>query len=129
LQARLERAEKKANKKRIAELSAELAMPPFPKALAYLWRAYLRLRRRQGAGFSGPQPVGWQDIDAFLRRSGLRMAPWEIELIEALDDIYLKPEPTPATPEGQAVVAAVSAADGAGVRALLRGIAKRKKGG
>ena len=65
-------------------------MPPFPKALAYLWRAYFRLRRRMAGGFAGPNPIGWQDIDAFVRQSGLRLAPWELDLIEALDDLYLE---------------------------------------
>jgi hypothetical protein len=29
------------------------------------------------------------EIDAFVRLSGMRLAPWEIELIEELDDLYL----------------------------------------
>jgi len=101
-------------------------MPPFPQALAYLWRAYLRLRRRTSVGFSGPQPIGWQDIDAFIHRSGTWLRPWEIALIEAVDDIYLEPEPTPTLPEGQTVTVAASASDAAGVKAILAGVGKRR---
>jgi hypothetical protein len=57
-----------------------------------------------------------------VRRSGLRLAPWEIALLEALDDIYLSPEPkaeVPEAPEGQTVKAAASARDGAGVKSVL----------
>lgn len=38
---------------------------------------------------SGLSPIGWSDIDAFSRRAQVRLAPWEIELIEELDDVYL----------------------------------------
>jgi len=92
-------------------------MPPFPMALVYLWRAYLRLRRRCGVGFSGPQPVGWIEIDAFARLSGIALAPWEIGLIEAIDDLYLRRGVKPPT----AATESASASDPAAVRALLRG--------
>jgi hypothetical protein len=38
---------------------------------------------------AGPSPIEWPDIDAFMRRARVRLAPWEIELIEDLDDTYL----------------------------------------
>lgn len=57
-------------------------------ALAYLWLAYRRLRRRKGGGM-GPGPIEWPDIDAFLRLSGLSLVPWEIEVIEDLDDAFM----------------------------------------
>lgn len=38
---------------------------------------------------NGPQPITWSDIDAFVRRTGIRLDPRDIELIEALDDLYL----------------------------------------
>ena len=77
-------------------------------------------------GFSGPQPIGWQDIDAFVRLSGVSLAPWEIELLEQLDDIFVQPEPAPALPEGQAVNAAASASDGTGVKQIMGAVGKRR---
>ncbi len=126
LAAQLERAERKGATERIAEIEAELEMPSFPEALAYLWRAYRRLRRRAPGGFAGPQPIGWQDIDAFVRRTGMRLAAWEIELLEAIDDIYLRPEPKPTVPEGQSVKTAASATDVAGVKSILGSIGVRR---
>lgn len=70
--------------------AAELACPPLPEALAYLWRIYRRLRRRKsGAGF-GPAAIEWLDLDAFTRLTGMPLAPWEIEVIEELDDLFLE---------------------------------------
>lgn len=102
-------------------------MPVFPVAARYLWRTYLRLRRRTPGGFSGPQPIAWNDIDAFVRRTGITLAPWEIAVIEQIDDIYLSPEPKPTVPEGQTVKIAASASDAAGVRSVLAGIGKGRR--
>lgn len=74
---------------RLAEIERELTLPPFPAALAYLWSAFNRLRRRKGGNGFAPSPLEWSDIDAFVRHSGARLAPWEIALIEDLDDLWL----------------------------------------
>lgn len=47
------------------------------------------------AGLGGANPIGWQDIDAFDRKSGLRLGPWEVEIIEALDDIFMSRDVPP----------------------------------
>lgn len=64
-------------------------MPPFPVALEYLWSAFNRIRRRKGSGTGGPMPIEWPDIDAFCRHSRLMLEPWEVEIIEDLDDMFL----------------------------------------
>lgn len=71
-----------------AEYQARLDCPPLPPALAYLLTIYRRIRRRKAGSF-GVQPIEWPDIDAFLRRSGAEIAPWEMEVLEDLDDLYL----------------------------------------
>jgi hypothetical protein len=79
---------------RRADLEDQLAVPPLPPALAYLWQAFLRLAsRRQSSGF-GPMKLGWSEIEAFNRLSGLALRPWEIEVIEALDDRWMAAQAT-----------------------------------
>lgn len=75
--------------KKIAEYEEALALPPFPQALRYIWVAFWRLRRRKGGSGFGPSPIEWADIDAFLRHTRLPLVPWEIEMIETLDDLYM----------------------------------------
>lgn len=58
-------------------------------ALSYLWQAWARLRRRTPAGINGPNPITIEAIDAFVRRTGLRLDPGDIQLIEDIDDLYL----------------------------------------
>ncbi|KNY18231.1 hypothetical protein AKG11_03610 [Shinella sp. SUS2] len=86
LQGLLERA--RSGGKR-AELEEQLWVPPRPEALDYLWSIYFRIRRRCSSTGLGPARITWPDIDAFVRNSGVRMAPWEIRLIEDLDDAWL----------------------------------------
>ncbi|KWT70775.1 hypothetical protein APY04_0836 [Hyphomicrobium sulfonivorans] len=86
----LERAERKGDTARAAALSEELKQPPFPLALNYLWRSFIRLRGRKGCGFSGAEPITWPEIDAYTRQTRTSFAPWEIELLEELDGLYLE---------------------------------------
>lgn len=72
---------------RISEIESELAVPPFPVALGYIWRAFCRLHARRSSGFT-INPITWPDIDAFTRLSGQRLTPWEISLVEELDDLF-----------------------------------------
>lgn len=60
-----------------------------PAALEYLWRVFLRLHGRRGSNGFAANPVSWPEIDAFVRNSRFRLAPWEIEVIEDLDAVYL----------------------------------------
>lgn len=81
----------RAKGERRRELEADLECPPLPPALSFLWDAYLRLRSRKGTdGMGNAQPIEWADFDAFSRLSGLRLLPWEIEILENLDNIYLR---------------------------------------
>lgn len=84
------------DEKRIAEYEAELAGPPLPPEGAYLWRAFLRMRRRKGGNGFSAMPIEWPDIDAFCRNARMRLLPWELETIEALDDLYLRVTANPA---------------------------------
>lgn len=60
-----------------------------PEALSYLVQAFHRLAgRRQSNGF-GPLPIPHSEIVAFQSLTGCRFAPWEVELIEALDDLHI----------------------------------------
>lgn len=71
------------------KLIQELHVPLCPKGAGYIFEIYNRLRRRKGSNGFGLGPIEWQDIDAFARVSGARMSPWDVRVIESLDDIFL----------------------------------------
>lgn len=128
----MEQAQRKGDVKKIAELEVELTLPEFPRELGYLWRVYHRIRRRMAGGFAAPNPIGWQDIDAFVRQTSFRLAPWEIELLETLDDAFLQPQLVAIkakTPKpGAAATEMVDSSDTKSVRSLMRSIGKRRIG-
>ncbi len=71
------------------ELEWQLRLPPFPMSAQRAWDAWQRLRRRKGAGFNGPAPIEWSDIDAFCRQTRTPLDPADVQLIELLDDLFL----------------------------------------
>jgi hypothetical protein len=85
LQGLLKRAK---TPERRAQLEEELDQPPFPDALAYLWNVFTRLSNRRPVGMVAGL-IPWSEIDAFQRVSGFRLGPWEVQLIEALDGLYM----------------------------------------
>lgn len=84
---------------KIAEYEAELATPPLPPELAYLWRIFGRLSARRGSNGFGANPIGWAEIDAFARLTGTRLEPWECETLEMLDDLFRSEQAKSARPE------------------------------
>lgn len=97
LESQLERAEIDGKRDQTAKLEAALTMPELPQALEYLWRAYGRLRRRKGTTDLGsPLPLEWPDLLAFSHLSGTRLAPWEIEILERIDDLFIYRDERPA---------------------------------
>lgn len=91
--------------------------------LRYLWRYYLRLRRRKAMGFASANPIEWPDILAFTALNRIELSPFELQLIEAIDDLYRSPEtktPAPTAGKGKGVMGLASARDPANVKSLLR---------
>lgn len=122
----MERAEQQGNKKVAGELADQLAVPPFPKALTYLWQAYAVLRGRKAHGFHGPNPIEWQDFESFLRLSGGHLAPWEIKLLIEIDDLFLTASATKPAQEG--VVDSAPADDPDAVRRVMSAFGARRRG-
>ncbi len=66
-----------------------MAQTPVPAGGEYLWSAFVRLHGRRGSTGFGPAALSWPDIEAFNRLSRMNLAPWEVEVIEELDRVYL----------------------------------------
>lgn len=71
------------------ELQAELRCPPCPALVQYLWATFQRLSNRRGSSGFGPLPISWSELRAFMDITGRRFTAWELDMIEALDVVYL----------------------------------------
>ncbi len=56
--------------------------------MAHLWHWFLRMSNRRGGGF-GPAPITHRDMQAFFELAQISPTPWEVEMIETLDSLYL----------------------------------------
>lgn len=73
------------------QYEAELACPPLPRDLVYVWQMFSRLRNRAGGNGFGVNPIAFSEIEAFCRLSGTSVTPFELRLIEDLDNLFRKP--------------------------------------
>lgn len=68
--------------------AGEDAEAPPPIGAFYLVGWFWQLSNRRGSGM-GLSPITWEAIDAWARRSGNDPEPWEIGVIEQMDDAYV----------------------------------------
>lgn len=66
----------------------DLHPEPPPAEVDHLWRWFLDLHEARGGGF-GVQPIGYAEIDAWARLTGLLPTPWEVSALRRLDGVYL----------------------------------------
>lgn len=68
---------------------ADLAGPELPADCAYVWTWFLELHRARGSNGFGPEAIGYRDIEAWAWLKGLRLAPFELDSLVALDQLWL----------------------------------------
>jgi hypothetical protein len=67
----------------------ELAGPGCPDGALYLWGWFLELNRRRPSGGMGPGSIGHQDIKAWCSLRGIRLAPWELDALDDLEQAWM----------------------------------------
>jgi hypothetical protein len=72
-----------------AKYAAELSGPECPEEARYLWAWFMELHRARPQGGMGPGAIGYPDIQAWCGLRGVRLAPWEVEVLTALDHAWL----------------------------------------
>lgn len=59
-----------------------------PETVEYLWKWFGRLSARRQNGM-GPNPIGWDQIEAFFKLHGIAPDYWELRALECLDNAWL----------------------------------------
>jgi len=69
----------------------EALEPPtkFPMLLSHVWSAFLSLSNSRGQGFSGPAPIGYEQIKAWKELTDTPITNWEVESIIEIDRVYM----------------------------------------
>ncbi len=69
----------------------EALEPPrdFPRLLSHIWSAFISLSGARTSGFSGPNPITFEQILAWKQVTEYPLEPWEAEAVKRLDRIYM----------------------------------------
>ncbi len=62
----------------------------FPKLLLYVWSAFCSLNSARTAGFSGPNPITYSELNAWKELTETPLKAWDIQAIKRLDQVYLR---------------------------------------
>jgi len=57
--------------------------------LEHVWSAFITLSNTRTAGFSGPNPITYEQIKAWKELTDTPMDPWEIQAVVQLDRVYM----------------------------------------
>ena len=61
----------------------------FPLHLEHIWSAFISISGGRSMGFSGPNPISYEQIKAWKELTYNTLTPWEVELVKRLDAVYL----------------------------------------
>lgn len=80
------------------KMPEQLDIPELPYEVAHIWDCFLKLSAKRTSGFKERNPLSELEIEAWERRRRMRLDPFEIECIDALDRVYLDCSTKPAPP-------------------------------
>lgn len=65
-----------------------LNTPECPDVLTHVWEWFQKMHRRRRVGFNGPEAIDDTAIETWARLRRVRITPFEVEAIQALDEAY-----------------------------------------
>jgi hypothetical protein len=57
--------------------------------MAHVWSAFITLSNTRTAGFSGPNPITYEQIKAWKELTETTIFPWEVTAIKRVDTVYM----------------------------------------
>ena len=71
------------------KMSLDLAGPPFPEGVGYLYHWFCSIAAGRSSNGFGPNRISSVEINAWSQLAGHRLTPWEFEMIQLLDQRWL----------------------------------------
>jgi hypothetical protein len=90
LRGLVDRFQKQGNHAKAALYAAQLAGPPIPVLLSYLWGWFLELHSARGTNGFGAGPLSYPDFAAWAKLTGRRVHRWELQALKLLDNEWLR---------------------------------------
>jgi hypothetical protein len=57
--------------------------------MSHVWSAFITLNNTRGQGFSGPNPITYNEIKSWKEVTQTPLYPWEVESVKRLDFVYM----------------------------------------
>ena len=67
-----------------------LESPAFPLLVSHIWSAFILLSSTRSAGFSGPNPISYEEIRTWKELTETPLDAREVEAIKRLDAVYMR---------------------------------------
>ena len=64
--------------------------PDFPFLLSHIWSAFVACSKARTGGFSGANPLTYENIKSSIELTGTPLDPREVEAVKELDVIYIR---------------------------------------
>tara|TARA_R110001599_G_scaffold348271_1_gene575386 strand:+ start:294 stop:626 length:333 start_codon:yes stop_codon:yes gene_type:complete len=61
----------------------------FPMLISHVWSAFISLSNDRSQGFSGPNPISYEQIKAWKELTETPISSWEVEAIKRVDAVYM----------------------------------------
>jgi hypothetical protein len=60
------------------------------EAILYIWQWFCQLSSKRQSGMNGPLPTTFTEMKAWSEMTGIVPDPWEVSVLEQLDQLYLQ---------------------------------------
>lgn len=61
-----------------------------PFYIAHIWEWFWQINKGRTYHMSGPNPITWQDIEAWSNLLSTQIQPIEVEILKEIDSVYLE---------------------------------------
>jgi hypothetical protein len=63
--------------------------PDFPLLMSHVWSAFIALSNGRSMGFSGPNPLSYQEIKTWKELTETPLSAWEVEAVKRVDVVFM----------------------------------------
>lgn len=70
------------------KLPEQLKPIDVPEEILYIWEWFCELSNNRRTGFSGIEPITYQDILAWVTLTRIPITPWEVDTLLKIDTLY-----------------------------------------
>jgi len=63
--------------------------PDFPLLMSHVWSAFIALSNGRSMGFSGPNPLSYQEIKTWKELTETPLSAWEVEAVKCVDVVFM----------------------------------------